>query len=66
MVLGEATETGAMAAGTATGGAGAPAVDAEAKWVLDPLFGANTPTVQLSLCGAKVTSSPFMPLTRRP
>src|SRR6266496_1976084 len=31
-----------------------------------PVFGRNVPTSQVSLCGANVTLSPFIPVTRRP
>jgi hypothetical protein len=31
-----------------------------------PVFGRNVPTSQVSTCGANVTLSPFIPVTKRP
>src|ERR1700682_4571447 len=56
------------AAGPDTGTAGAGVAGEVATEVTDvaPVFGPNVPTSQVSLCCANATSSPFIPVTRRP
>src|SRR5712691_4022638 len=60
-----AVEAEAGVAAVATGAGGGDAVATEVAGVA-PVFGRKVPTSQLSLCGANATSSPFMPVTRRP
>lgn len=55
----EAVETGEAGAGA--GDAVATVAEGAAS-----AFDRNVPTSQVSLCGANVTSSPFIPVTKRP
>src|SRR6266571_5105343 len=52
-------------AAVATGAGAGEAVATEVAGVA-PVFGRNVLTSQVSLCGANATSSPFIPVTRRP
>src|SRR5712692_904771 len=60
-----AVEAEAGVAAVATGAVAGEAVATEVAGVA-PVFGRNVPTSQVSPCGAKVTFSPFIPVTRRP
>ena len=69
--VGAGVEAGAEVAGRGAGVAPVAgeleAVDGAVEVVAgEPVAGWKAPTVQVSACGAKVTLSPFMPLTRRP
>src|SRR5260370_37625709 len=63
----DAADTGATdaAAAVAMGAGAGEAVATEAAGAA-PDAGRNVPTSQRSLCGAKATLSPFIPVTRRP
>src|SRR5258708_21816062 len=50
---------------TATGAGAGEAVATEVAAVA-PVFGRKAPKSQVSVCGANATSSPFIPVTRRP
>src|SRR5260370_26478522 len=56
-------EPGVAAVATGTGAGDAVATEVAG---VAPVFGRNMLTSQVSLCGAKATSSPFIPVTRRP